>query len=50
MRSEFIPADQAATREDVLNVAPWAARIVPADGGWWAFESVTDFEQWTSQE
>ena len=38
--------DEGSNPEDV---APWAAIIVAVEGGWIAFESVTDYEVWSRQ-
>lgn len=39
----------ALTFEEALKAAPWAAEVVVVDGGWKAFESMTDYEQWLRQ-
>ena len=31
-------------------MAPWAAEIVEVDGGYMAFESVDEYENWTKQQ
>jgi hypothetical protein len=33
----------------VEHYAPWAAEVIPADGGAWAFESVADAAAWRRQ-
>lgn len=40
---------QCACRKTARRRAPWAAAIVQADGGFWAFEFVTDAATWKSQ-
>lgn len=55
MRQQFIPfeapegQDKAATIDEARDVAPWAAEIIEADGGWQAFESAADAETWREQ-
>lgn len=46
MRNEFL---QVETLEQAQNEAPWAAEMVEAEGGFWAFESVTDAATWKAQ-
>jgi hypothetical protein len=46
MRTEFIIANSL---EEAFEQAPWAAEILEAEGGYWAFESVTDAENWEKQ-
>jgi hypothetical protein len=31
------------------KLAPWAAVVLKADGGYWAFESTADADQWRKQ-
>ena len=38
-----------ATIEDAYAEAPWAAKIVAVEGGFMAFESVSDYETWEKQ-
>lgn len=45
MRSEFIEVD---TVEAAQTACPWAAKIVPVDGGFHAFESMDDYNRWLS--
>ena len=45
-RSELNCSDGDALREAV----PWAAEIIKAEGGWWAFESAADAETWHNQQ
>ena len=47
MRKEFIQAD---TRYQAKKAAPWAASIVKVEGGFMAFESVSDAQLWKSQK
>lgn len=47
MRTQFI---QVETLEEAQAACPWAAEIVEVDGGFQAFESVTDYETWQAQE
>lgn len=44
-RGETYAADLAGAHE----LAPWAAEIVEVDGGWIAFESMSDAETWAKQ-
>lgn len=46
MRTEFIEVE---TRDEAEQQAPWAAEIVEVEGGYMAFESVTDYETWDAQ-
>lgn len=43
MRSEFIEANTLVEAE---AAAPWAAEIIKVDGGYHAFESMADYDQW----
>jgi hypothetical protein len=47
MRTEFIECED---QEDAENRAPWAARLVKVEGGWMAFESISDYETWSKQK
>lgn len=47
MRIEFI---QCATIEEARDAAPWAAEIIPVEGGFRAFESADDCATWEAQE
>jgi len=49
MRKAFIESTEAATREEAEAYAPWAAEIIECDGGWMAFESVSDADTWKAQ-
>lgn len=46
MRKELIEVKQ---RRTAVRRAPWAARIVKVDGGYMAFESMSDYLTWQSQ-
>ena len=46
MRREFVPT---ASRAKAKRLAPWAAIIAKARGGYWAFESVDDYRVWRGQ-
>jgi hypothetical protein len=43
MRNEFL---EVATIEEARAAAPWAAEIVQAEGGFHAFESMDDYNNW----
>ena len=47
MRKQFVAC---ACRKTVGRRCPWASVIVAADGGFWAFESVTDAQIWKGQK
>lgn len=47
MRKEFL---QVETEDEARQLAPWAAIIVRAEGGWLAFESQHDYEIWEGQK
>jgi hypothetical protein len=46
MRQEFLEVD---TMQKAQSLAPWAAMIVAVEGGYMAFESITDYETWMGQ-
>lgn len=46
MRIEFV---SAPTRARAARLAPWAARIAKVEGGYRAFESVSDYDTWRGQ-
>ena len=46
MRKEFI---QCADRRTAWRHCPWASKIVKAEGGYWAFETLTDYQTWRGQ-
>lgn len=37
------------TEEVSGQIAPWAAKIVEVEGGFMAFESMSDYETWANQ-
>ena len=47
MRKEFLIVK---SRETAKRRCPWAVRIIKAEGGYWAFESITDFQTWKNQK
>lgn len=56
MRIEFIPTPTSGTKADkkraeqrCLETCVWAAKIIRVDGGFIAFESITDYETWKRQ-
>lgn len=49
MRKQFIESTEAATREEAERIAPWAAEIFEVEGGWQAFESMSDADQFQAQ-
>jgi hypothetical protein len=40
----------AIDRKGVAKLCPWASKIMPACGGWHAFESVEDARVWKAQK
>jgi hypothetical protein len=42
--------DAAFDRKGVAKLCPWASKIMPACGGWVAFESVEDARTWKNQK
>ena len=59
MRTEFIEAEhnydverdgfeicEPQAHPEIYALTPWAVAIVPMEGGYMAFESANDFEQW----
>lgn len=58
MRKEFIDKTELKAGElrrggltytAIVRLVPWAVAISPADGGFWAFESIDDFDTWQRQ-
>lgn len=49
MRKLFIENTVASTMEAAEKAAPWALTILPAEGGWMAFESIIDALVWSNQ-
>lgn len=47
MQTRFIPATTAA---QARKLAPWAAKVVKVDGGYMAFESLSDYAPWKAQK
>lgn len=47
MRRAFVPG---GTEQEAQAQCPWAAVVVPVEGGWMAFESVEDHRIWTQQQ
>lgn len=47
MRTVFI---ECKSRSTAKRRAPWAAVITKVDGGFMAFESVSDYEMWRNQK
>ena len=41
---------ECKTRKTAIRRAPWAAKIVKVEGGYMAFEYVTDYEVWKNQQ
>ncbi len=41
MRKEFVPCKSRST---AYRRCPWAYKIIKAEGGYWCFESMTDYE------
>lgn len=46
MRIEMI---YTASRSAAKRSTPWAAKIAKVDGGYKAFESVSDYDMWRNQ-
>ncbi len=46
MKTETVTATSA---KQARKLAPWAAKIVKVEGGYKAFESVTDYQTWRRQ-
>lgn len=47
MRKEFVECKSRAT---AAKRCPWAAIIAKADGGYWIFESITEYRTWKGQK
>ena len=41
---------ECKTRHQAKKAATWAAKIVKVDGGFMAFEFITDWETWINQK
>lgn len=46
MKSEYI---NCKSRNTAKRHAPWTAKIVKVEGGYYAFESITDYQTWSNQ-
>jgi hypothetical protein len=46
MKTQSITAKSAASAR---KIAPWAAKVAKVEGGYMAFESLTDYAQWRKQ-
>ena len=46
MRIETV---ECKTRQAAKRRCPWAAKIVKVEGGYMAFESITDYQMWRNQ-
>lgn len=47
MRKTFI---ECKSRSTAVKQAPWASKIVKVEGGYLAFEDITDYETWKKQK
>lgn len=47
MRTEFV---ECKSRSTAVRRCPWAAKIVKVDGGYRAFESISDYRVWKGQK
>ena len=47
MKQQFI---DAKTAKKAREIAPWADKIVKAEGGYMAFESARDYGTWKKQK
>lgn len=54
MRQQFIEMPEATYSAKDLKkaheIAPWAAKVAKVDGGYMAFESITDCDTWRKQK
>jgi hypothetical protein len=41
---------EVETREEAEDRAPWAAEIIEAEGGFWAFRYAHDADKWKAQQ
>jgi len=39
----------AGSEEEVMELCPWACRVVEVEGGWMAFEDLDEYEVWANQ-
>ena len=47
MRTEFV---ECKTYRTAYRLCPWASAVAKAEGGFWAFESVYDYQVWKNQK
>jgi len=47
MRKEFIETEN---RKEAKEECTWASKIVKVVGGYWCFESISDYEIWNNQK
>jgi hypothetical protein len=47
MRKQLIEVE---TLQEAQEIATWAAEIIQVEGGFLAFESMTDYEIWINQK
>lgn len=47
MKVKFIECEK---RAEAVKQAMWASKIVKVDGGYKAFESISDYESWKKQK
>ena len=40
---------ETTSRKQAAKIAPWAAKIVKVEGGYMAFEFVSDYQTWKRQ-
>lgn len=41
---------EAKTRRQATRIAPWAAEVIKCEGGYMAFEYVSDADTWRNQK
>lgn len=46
MKTETV---NATSPKQARKLAPWASKVVKVEGGYMAFESVTDYQTWRRQ-
>jgi hypothetical protein len=49
MRKQFVPLEYAETEPEVIDLCPWASVIEMVEGGWIAYECLTEYETATKQ-
>lgn len=58
MRTLFIETEEIENKQEELEctleealdaLAPWACKIIEVEGGYHAFESITDYNTWINQ-